>query len=551
MNFEKVKQNYVGLLTAALMAGFLALGQYFTYNETVRFKDLKLYITFLLWFVISCLIIVACKFLYEVLIPKFFVLNFIENTDKYIGGAQKDNYIRQLVTAFIIYTVELTPAFLALFPGYLSYDGPLELSQFFTDHVINGWHPVIYTLSISGAVAFGDSILGSAGAGLALFSIIIGLMTSLALAFATVKVSKFLKVSYTLCLGIVTLSLLNPIMQIFVFATAKDTAFAIFFVVVFVYICEMVCDEDSFFSNKKSEIIFVLVAILMMLNKRQGLYVFLITMTGLFIFLSKYRKEIIVLSLLPIIIVELITGPGYQMIGVIPGRTVEAYSVPLQQIARTVKEDKYLDEETLEDIYKFIPQEVLGGYIPQISDPIKDSVNEEYFTEHKREFLKLWARLLPNHLGIYIDSFLYVADGYIWPARDSINQWGTLMYPYPGGYIVDVGFDMKQEPILQGYYGFLMDFGQTFADGICGIEILVSLGFPFYVLLMVAGIVISQKKYRLLLPLILLLSFQGILFLAPVCCVRYICPLLYCLPFVLILPAGAAISKDFDETQNE
>ena len=70
---------------------------------------------------------------------------------------------------------------------------------------------------------------------------------------------------------------------------------------------------------------------------------------------------------------------------------VEMLSVPLQQIARVGKyhEDE-LDSEIKKELYSFINKEVVQNYAPNISDGVKNFVDEKSIKNDPIQFLRLY-----------------------------------------------------------------------------------------------------------------------------------------------------------------
>jgi hypothetical protein len=96
-------------------------------------------------------------------------------------------------------------------------------------------------------------------------------------------------------------------------------------------------------------------------------------------------------------------------------------SVPLQQIARTVKyHSNSISEEDRNTINEILSFEQLSKkYNPNLSDPVKSSFNTKVFNEDKEKYIKLWFKLFMEHKKTYSAAFLYNTYGYIYPFRSS------------------------------------------------------------------------------------------------------------------------------------
>ncbi|MDE5935886.1 MAG: hypothetical protein K2G83_00550, partial [Ruminococcus sp.] len=158
----------------------------------------------------------------------------------------------------------------------------------------------------------------------------------------------------------------------------------------------------------------------MCLFRSNGLYAFMF----LFVFLAIYciRKKSFVtvgISAAALVAALIIKGPVYNSMGVTPPDPIESLSIPAQQIAAVVRDNGISDEqrELLSNIVdvSLIPER----YAPQISDSIKNLVretdNQEYITEHKSDFLKLWIELGLEYPETYIIAHVSQTYGYWYP----------------------------------------------------------------------------------------------------------------------------------------
>ena len=96
----------------------------------------------------------------------------------------------------------------------------------------------------------------------------------------------------------------------------------------------------------------------------------------------------------------------FKILKVEKGAVGEMLSVPIQQIARTVKDNyEAIDEETIEKINKyFMVENVWEDYNPILSDPVKYNFNNEYFSENKSEFISIWLKLFVKYPKDYIEA---------------------------------------------------------------------------------------------------------------------------------------------------
>ena len=107
--------------------------------------------------------------------------------------------------------------------------------------------------------------------------------------------------------------------------------------------------------------------------------------------------------------------------------TIESLSVPLQQISRTVLEGRPLTPEQRELLNQVVDVDrIQETYIGRISDPMKALVrernNQQYLTEHRLEFLKLYVSLGIRNPDVYLHAWVEQTKGY-WNGGYSYWRW--------------------------------------------------------------------------------------------------------------------------------
>ncbi|MGG7151224.1 DUF6020 family protein [Clostridium neonatale] len=440
---------------------------------------------------------------------------------------------------FLLFMICWLPAFLALYPGYLSYDGPGQIADYFVRNKLNAWHPIVHTMTLVWCFKIGNFIFGNYAAGLTLHCLIQAIISALVLAYLVISMIRWKLPKILVILSILFLGF-NPIIQVFVFTTTKDVIFGALFLLVILYTMDIVYNSNQFFSSNFYIIRYVLSVIIMSLFRKQGIFVF-IFFVPIFIYVAKvYWKKAVIISLISISFVFAFFGPISDSLGIIPGPISETLSVPLQQIARVmnINPDSLTTEEKKE-VYNYLSEETLKKYIPEISDPIKADFNLDEFNKNKIEFFKLYLNIGMKNLGIYIDSFLYGNLGYFYPSTEGINQWGYLMY-----YHSPLEININQNSLFPLYLKYLMIAGNDLFRSIPILSFFVAQYCPFWIFMIVLMILLKQKKYDLLIPLSFTILYWLSLLLGPVCCIRYAYPLLISVPLIISFPFINCNRKD-------
>ena len=431
---------------------------------------------------------------------------------------------RNLINAAIM-LILLIPAFLALYPGYQSYDAPVVAGSFLEGGGLTTYQPVLHTIFTAACYKLGFLLTADYAAGVTIYALIQEILTIIAF---LVVINKMLEWKVPdLMIGVpLLLLILNPLVQLFIFTTTKDTLYGVLTLLWIVYLV------DGYRKDKMSIIPTSIVAILMVQLRKQGLYILIITFP-LYLLLEwrkkKKKKSIILSFIIPIVVSFIIYGPLFSLLGIGGDRAAEKLSVPIQQIARVlVLEKDTVEEEDLELIYHYMPEESLEGYIPEISDLVKAKFDSAYYNEHKAEFWKVWWKLFKTHKKSYIDSFLYLTVGYFYPDASATNGWG-----YVDTYKTFQGKEYQPKPILNGYYNYLMSAAKNMLSNTPVLSNLMCIGLPFWLLVVLLFVGLIRKQKAFWIALIPSGLYGATLLLGPVCCCRYVLPLYLCFPILI------------------
>lgn len=326
----------------------------------------------------------------------------------------------------ILILVRMLVLTLCMWPGFISGDSVDQINQMLTGNY-NDHHPVYHTQFMHFFIWLGMSIFGGdINMGVAVFSIAQIIMTSAIMAFTVSTMAK-MKAPKWLVIATIAFYALTPYHIMYSFTLWKNIAFSYSVLMFILFIIR-------YFKKLGSETINIvgigITGLLICLFQSNGFFIFvLLTVMFALIWRLKHKK---VLATLFIALVA-----GFFMKNIVlgwfninPPDTIEALSVPTQQISRVIADGKELsdDEKALlgevVDIDK-IPDE----YNSHISDPIKHLVrakgNQKVLKEKKIEFIKLWASLGFKHPGSYIKAYLDQTKGYY-----NSGGYGVILWIY-------------------------------------------------------------------------------------------------------------------------
>lgn len=511
----------------SIFAAFTCVGAAFTALGTVPLNKPYLYVN------IMAMTLVMAAILRIIFIMAPYVKNWLYKLDKckILSGWLEKPGKGIFFIFFVIIIVLWIPAFLALFPGYMCYDGAGQLAQTLLVGQLNAHHPIAHTMFLTFCFKLGSALFGSYEAGLVIHSIIQSLIFAGSLAYMGMFLCKYKIPKFLIIISMLFLTL-NPIVQTFAFATTKDVLFSAFLLLLIMFTIDIIKDPDRFAGSPLLMIRYAVTAVLMALMRNQGIYLIIIAVPFIIWIGRKHFVKIGATLIAAVIAILAFYGPVSSSLGVIPGRSQEMLSVPIQQIIRVINTaPESVTPEQREIINRYIPETVWSTYIPEISDPVKDNFNNEEFKKDPVGFIKVWLELGIAHPGIYADAFAYLTDPYWYPSVEASHNWSVLDSFHT---ISDI--PVEQHSLFPAYYDYLMQVGQDSFENIPVLSSAVSIYMPVWATILCIAVIFRQRKFSLLIPLAMLTVFIGSLFLGPVACIRDVLPLLVMCPLLLSLP---------------
>ena len=437
--------------------------------------------------------------------------------------------------AFLLCLVCWLPYYLYQYPGVMTPDSLNQFEQVLGLIPYSNHHPWMHTLLIKLIYTIGFRLTGSMLISLSLYT----LFQMCALAGSVwylISTLRLFRVKPKICFLITLFYALIPYHAVFSVTIWKDILFA---AALLCFSCSMLR-----FLLKKSLpilhlIIFVLTGLMLCLFRSNGWYAFLLCLPFLFVFFRK-KAGIFYPALAAIfLIAAIIKYPVMNAFHVTAPDLVESLSIPIQQIAAVLCNDRALSKEEL----ALIEQVVDLTYIKQLYDPhfadnIKELVragNQDYLTEHKGEFFRLWASLGLRYPGDYMTAYIRQTYGYWYPDSFylvaeaegvSATSLGVSHTPLIRGPLV-----IKAKEISIKLGGMLPLYGTLWSMGVACWVMLFCIG----------NTLIRGERPKLVLYLPSLALLLTVLIATPVATeFRYVYFMVFALPFYLmaaLLPA--------------
>lgn len=534
----------IGIL--ALVAFCLSLGTGAAFDGNV-YLDVLLVVRALVFFILLSV-------LYALVLKGWGSVQSAPLTDEHTLSARK-----VLKTAGIILLCWL-PYMLCLYPGVLSFDTSFQLSQFFgsnmpgifpmpddasyTDH-----HPLFVTLFF-GCIVWVGNLVGSANLGCFLLCCFQAIMTALSFSLAC-HYLRYHGLSKRLFQILLIFFALFPVFPFAVMTPTKDTLFSWIFIGYFVLIIELVITKGKFLESKKGLITFCLVVLLLMLTKKTGIYILLVTSVILMVVYRKVWWRILVSAFAPALVCMLLVPMlVFPLLNVASGSKIEMLAPLFQQTARYVLDhpDDVTDEER-EAIDAILGYDNLGDrYNFTIVDAVHHSWDDVNIWPTNQEiiaYVKTYLAQGLRHPFAYVEAAVSLEAGWF-----DINQ--KFIYPVGSGMLVEPtnGTPDIYRPTFFEYPAILVSGFSSWIQSIPGLNMFFVPALYAVVIPALATLLLLRKKKSLIWVAVPLAVSFLFLLLSPVSTVstnmealRYVLPFVYASPLFL----GLAFCKNLNE----
>lgn len=280
-------------------------------------------------------------------------------------------------------------------------------------------------------------------------------------------------------------------------------------------------------------IMFVFSCIMMCLFRSNGFYGFLLCVPFFLWFFRKKAKIFFPAIAGILLTVIIIKYPVMNSAHVIKPDLIESLSIPTQQIAAVICNDRELSPRQLELIENVVDLTYIKDlYNPTYADNMKELVragNPSYLSAHKNEFFKLWLELFLSYPGDYIKAYMNQTYGYWYP--DSF-------YPVAEAEgISATGLGVSHTPLIRGPLVIkTKEIAIKLGDMLPIYSLLWSMGVIFWIFMFCIGnVFIRKEKAKLVCYLPGFALYLTVLIATPVATeFRYIYFMVFSLPFYLI-----------------
>lgn len=378
------------------------------------------------------------------------------------------------------------PWILLNYPGSGCPDSMQQLSQFLGDEVWDMHHPPLSTFLMGGLFVMGRGI-ADANFGFFLYCLFQTCTGAWIFSLSMKKLHNLGIPTEGCMLGIFYFAL-TPFWGTYAQWVEKDLLFAEIVVLQAICMLEVIRKKEC---TKKDMILLTTTSLLTALLRHNGIYTVLPALLILVIWLKSRSRRFAGAALLTTFLAyEVIVKGFFPAIGLGKTTIVDALSIPFQQTARYVCEhtDEVTDAERAAIESSFVSYDIMFQYDPLIADPIKNYCNGKNLDT----YLKTWFQMFWKHPGTYVAATFNLGYGYLAPVSQRIEAWiQGVYYDYMNELGLYHPFDIK----YNHYLVYLWNCSMTLPL----IQYLASPGFYTWILLILAVMLFSRRRYEALI----------------------------------------------------
>ena len=412
------------------------------------------------------------------------------------------------------------------YPGILTPDSISQIRQTFTSTYTNH-HPYYHTQIIHLFVSVGYHIFGNMNAAVATYSIFSVCMMAFCFAYVVCTVYQLTGnrwLSFTIFLWYCIM----PFHIMYSFTMWKDVFWSAMVTLFAVSSFRILKHIGS--SNIVDYCVILCAAIGVCLLRSNGLAVYVFSILIFMILFGRNHKKMFVLLVSAFIVSVILKYPILNVLKVPQPDTIEALSIPVQQIARVITDGKILtnsQENLLSEVIDI--SKIPETYDSIISDPIKtlvrDKNNQEFIRCHKSDFIKLYIQLGFRYPHKYVEAWVDQTKGY-WNAGYPYWRWSTGVYENPFG----IQHIVRSNSIQNLFMKYLKMWENSSI-----LQLFLSIGFHVWLIIISTYVaVVERNRFNLFVSVPFLMVILSLLIATPVYAeFRYSYAAFCGIPFVL------------------
>ncbi len=431
--------------------------------------------------------------------------------------------------------IDLGYLFFVLYPGVLTTDSFTTIAQALGQESYNNVMPFWHTLVTEAFVKLGLWLFGDINAAISLFHSAQILFIAACFGYALETLYRIGLPKWALAVVYVLYALM-PYNIVYSVTLWKDIPFAGSALLLVTALYRLLKDMGS---RKKDLAVLVIGAFGFSLLRTNGWYAFLVMFLLLALLLRKHQKKLVLLLLAVLVVTWLMLNPLLSLLNVGGTDLVEAFGIPMQQIARVLHNARPLAEEDMAMLNEiFYTDRTAELYDPQIVDPVKfytfrhDQV--DYLTEHLWDYVRLYFRIGAQYPTDYWQAWVEQTKGY-WNGGYKYWTYTLQMGENEFGIVQSSG-----DNLLARVYNAAFRYWEKPEI----LQCLTSIGLYVWALVACCVTNVLKKRQEFLLTIPILVLIAGLWLGTPVFAeFRYAYPLILTLPTILSLTVWSPEKK--------
>ena len=317
-----------------------------------------------------------------------------------------------LFTFLLIVIINSAILFLCKYPGFLTMDSVLQVKQTI-DGVYTNSHPFYHTILLKLLLSIGLALFGNMNAAVATYMVFQICFMALSFAFAVMTMKEIGAPKWSVIV-LVAFFALMPYHMAYSITLWKDVIFGGLVLLYTVFLYRILKEVGN---SKWNMLGLVLSGLGFCLFRSNGWFAFVgVTLLFLLLFKGQYKKLAIAMAAI-IVVSFILKHPVLKMLDVAQPDKAESLSIPIQQVARDVVENKDFTEEQYRLLNQLADVErIPETYLWYISDPMKELMREkdyqQAFADHKADYIKLYFSRLFKHPWTYVKAWIDQTKGY-------------------------------------------------------------------------------------------------------------------------------------------
>lgn len=458
-------------------------------------------------------------------------------------GQESDSRIWKKCTLLIL--AGWLPFVIAYFPGSLPWDPMEQVRMYRKVDALNNHFPLLTTFLMGWSYDLGTKFGNFSIFGYQLLQVIVGavafgLVCRKLLAWRLPRNMVYLTAAfYALC----------PIWSTAEASTMKEYLyFPVFVLFLMVYI--EIWEKRAKPVRKKMLLEYLLLALLLLLIRSEGIYIVLFSTLFLAVAMWKQKKK--ALGLMALCIILFLGNRAYTSAldhaGLISGYDKrEAYSVVFQCTARYIREyeTEVTEEErsVIDAVLNY--EEIKTNYTPGNADPVKNTYRTPD-EESWKSFQKTWLRMFFKHPKVYFDAAMALLQGYFLPGYHFPTKEVYYLYnrDHEGDLPVTYWFGDEVRACFESYVNLWKNGPVT--------SLLFNAGIYTWAMLWACWNLFRKGRFAVAVGLVPPLLVLGICCISPVTgLLRYAMPYIACVPLMIGYSIKEQVSPKMTEAESD